>query len=51
MRIYHNQLALTTNQSEQPQRRGVTLAPSGIVKMIITGERKRIEFPTTVASV
>ncbi len=45
------QLTLTSNQPEQPQRRGVTLAPSGKVKMIITGERERIESPRTVASV
>ncbi|MBW4594741.1 MAG: cytochrome P450 [Brasilonema angustatum HA4187-MV1] len=35
--VSHYQLALTTNQPEQPQRRGVTLAPSGKVKMMITG--------------
>jgi cytochrome P450 len=45
------QLALTSNQPEQPQRRGVTLAPSGKVKMIITGERERVESPRAVASV
>lgn len=45
------ELALTSNQLEQPQRRGVTLAPSGKVKMIITGERERIESPRAVASV
>lgn len=45
------QLALTTNQPEQPQRRGVTLAPSGRVKMMITGERKHQESPKVVASV
>jgi cytochrome P450 family 110 len=31
------QLALVDNQLEQPQRRGVTLAPKNGVKMIITG--------------
>ncbi|NMF66261.1 cytochrome P450 [Brasilonema octagenarum UFV-E1] len=46
---YH--LALTTNQPEQAQRRGVTLAPSGKVKMMITGERKFQESPKAVASV
>ncbi|MBW4594742.1 MAG: cytochrome P450 [Brasilonema angustatum HA4187-MV1] len=45
------QLALTTNQAEQPQRRGVTLAPSGKVKVIITGERKYQESPKVAASV
>jgi cytochrome P450 family 110 len=45
------ELALTSNQPEQPQRRGVTLAPSGRVKMMITGERKRIDSPKAVASV
>ncbi|NMG08930.1 cytochrome P450 [Brasilonema sp. UFV-L1] len=47
----HYQLALTTNQPEQPQRRGVTLAPSGKVKMMITGERKSQESRKVVASV
>jgi cytochrome P450 family 110 len=45
------QLALTTNQPEQAQRRGVTLAPSGKVKMMITGERKHQESPKVAASV
>ncbi|MBW4632378.1 MAG: cytochrome P450 [Iphinoe sp. HA4291-MV1] len=45
------QFALTTHQPEQPQRRGITLAPSGRVKMIITGERKCQESPKVVASV
>lgn len=45
------QLALTANQPEQPQRRGVTLAPSGKVKMMITGERKFQESPKVAASV
>lgn len=45
------QLALTTDQAEQPERRGVTLAPGGRVKMIITGERERVESPKTVATV
>ncbi|MBP5974856.1 cytochrome P450 [Brasilonema sp. CT11] len=45
------QLAFTTNQPEQPQRRGVTLAPSGKVKMMITGERKFQESPKVAASV
>ncbi|MGH8000432.1 MAG: cytochrome P450 [Brasilonema sp.] len=49
--ISHYQLALTTNQPEQPQRRGVTLAPSGKVKIIITGERKHQESLKVVASV
>ncbi|ARV57511.1 cytochrome P450 [Nostocales cyanobacterium HT-58-2] len=45
------ELTLASHQPEQPQRRGVTLAPSGRVKMIITGERERIESPKAVASV
>lgn len=37
------QLALVDSQPEHPHRRGVTLAPAGGVKMVITGRRVRQE--------
>ncbi|MBD2522285.1 cytochrome P450 [Nostoc sp. FACHB-133] len=37
------QLALVDRQTERPQRRGFTLAPSSGVKMVITGRRARQE--------
>jgi unspecific monooxygenase len=44
------QLALADNQPEIPQRRGVTLAPSRGVKMVITGQRVRKESQLSMAS-
>lgn len=44
------QLALADNQPETPRRRGVTLAPSRGVKMVITGQRVRPESQLTMAS-
>lgn len=44
------QLALADNQPEIPRRRGVTLAPSRGVKMVITGERVRPESQLTMTS-
>lgn len=35
------QLALADNQTVKPQRRGVTLAPGGGVKMVLKGKRSR----------
>jgi len=35
------QLALAEHKPVQPQRRGVTLAPAGGVKMVFAGERGR----------
>jgi unspecific monooxygenase len=37
--LSHYQLALADNRPEQPQRRGVTLAPAGGVKMVISTEQ------------
>lgn len=37
--LKHYQIALVGHQPEQPQRRGVTLAPSGRVKMVAQGAR------------
>jgi len=44
------QLALADNQPEIPRRRGVTLAPAGGVKIVITGQRVRPESQLTMVS-
>ncbi len=48
--LLHYQLALVDNRPVRPQRRGVTLAPAGGVKMVLKGQRQRQEQPL-VASV
>jgi cytochrome P450 family 110 len=45
------EFTLDSDRPEQGQRRGVTLAPAGKVKMIITKEREHKETPKAVASV
>jgi len=45
------QLALADNQPETPRRRGVTLAPSRGVKMVITGQRVRPESQLTMTRI
>ncbi|WP_017316765.1 cytochrome P450 [Mastigocladopsis repens] len=45
------EFTLDSDRPEQGQRRGVTLAPAGKVKMIIAGEREHQESPKVVASV
>jgi cytochrome P450 len=44
------QLALVDNRPEKPQRRSITLAPAGGVKMVITGDRLRRESRQAVAA-
>ncbi len=44
------QLALADNRPERPRRRGVTLAPGGGVKMVITGRRVRQESLQAMAT-
>lgn len=44
------QMTLTDTKPEIPRRRGVTLAPAGGVKMVITGQRVRQESSLTVVS-
>ena len=44
------QLALVDSRPERPQRRGVTLAPGGGVKMVITGQRLRQESQQAIAT-
>lgn len=44
------QLELADDQPERPRRRGITLAPTGGVKMIITGTRARQESQLSLAT-
>lgn len=43
------QLSLADNRPEQPQRRGMTLAPASGVRMVIQGKRKRQAQPLTAS--
>lgn len=40
--VSHYQLKLVDSKPVKPQRRGLTIAPSGGVRMVMIGERKAI---------
>ena len=44
------QVALVDHRPEKPQRRSITLAPAGGVKMVVTGDRLRRESRQAVAA-
>lgn len=48
--LSHYQLSLANKQPEKPQRRGLTLGPSGGVKMLITGQRKSLKPMETLVT-